>query len=59
MLLRAGRGLEGLDARQVCNVAFAVMMDGLDSKQREGLIEELRAPLDPMEQWDQVMNRAG
>lgn len=51
--------MEGLDARQVCNVAFAVMMDGLDPKQREEVLEELRAPLDPMEQWDQVMGRAG
>lgn len=38
---------------------FAVIMQGRDGKQREELLEELNAPLDPMAQWDQVMGRIG
>lgn len=59
MILATGHGIEGLDARQLCNVTYARIMQGLDVKQREELLEELRAPLDPMAQWDQVMGRVG
>jgi hypothetical protein len=38
---------------------FSVMMEGRDAKQRDELLDELKASLDPMEQWDQAMAQMG
>lgn len=31
----------------MCNVVFALLVDGRNSEQRDELLEELNAPLDP------------
>jgi hypothetical protein len=43
----------------LCNLVFAGAMNGRDEKQRAEMLEEINAPLDPMEQWDLAMRGFG
>jgi hypothetical protein len=53
-LAKTGRGVEGMNPRQLCNLIFAVLLDAKDEEGREEFLEELRAPLDPWAQADAV-----
>jgi hypothetical protein len=56
MLSKSGRGVHTLNPRQACNLAYHLQLDGADNEvQRAEFLEELNAPLDPMEQYDLAM----
>lgn len=44
-----------MSLRQLCNMAFAADMEGLDGAGREEYVRELLMPLDPMEQAKYIM----
>lgn len=45
MLIRqSGRGLEQLDARQLCNYVLALLLDGRDEDARWELLRDLESP---------------
>jgi hypothetical protein len=40
-LLRSGRGIAGLSAREACNLALAICLDGRDEEDRAFFLEDL------------------
>lgn len=57
ILSRGGRGVGYLTPREVCNVAFAIHLDGMTAEERSEFLFELTLPLDPFEQYDAVTRR--
>lgn len=55
LILNTGRGLEWLDARQACNVAVAVLLEGVDEAGREKFWQDLEVPLGPSAETVRMM----
>jgi hypothetical protein len=47
LLLTTGRGIGALTPRQLCNLAYAQLLDGRDEEQREEFTEDLYLDYDP------------
>jgi hypothetical protein len=59
LLRRTGRGLEQLNPRQLCNYAYALLVENKNDEERDEFLMELYAPLDAGEQFSAAMARMG
>lgn len=57
LLSRSGRGIETLNPRQMCNFAYALLLENKDQEERDTFLFELSMPLDPMEAADVMFSR--
>lgn len=57
--MRSGTSIHVLSPRQLCNLAYALLAENRTREEREELDMELAMPLDPGEQYEQVMARFG
>jgi hypothetical protein len=49
-LMRSGRGIAGLSAREACNLALAICLDGRDEEDRAYFLEDLNYEGNPEEE---------